>query len=958
MFTHCLNFKRRPLLSILLIAGTVLFPVLQSRAQSAPSSSGAASAPLSQAETPIVLSPFQVQGEKDGGYVATSTLAGSRLNTSLQNTPASISVFTRDFLNDIGAVNLNQALAYTLNGGADTTDATGNQMTGNEAVVQLRSFSGTQLTRDYFSWGLGSDSFNLERLDLARGPNSVLYGIGGPGGVINSTTKRARIGGDLTQLRFRVARWGDQRAELDASRTLVPGKLALRVNVLAQNRDSYLEFSGEERQAIAGAVTYRPFPQTEIRVQGEYGDVFAVLEQSWPAQEKYLTWVANGSRISEVFGEATPGTSANANRAAIYDAFGPLGPTVYAGGRVSTPGPGAPSLGNNTVVITDENILPRFANIAGKSVWADYDYSTWAVFIEQKIGPFALEAAYNRWQEHRNTSRGMAFNFIGLQVDVNRYLPDGRLNPNVGRYFAEGVRLDSLRNLRNEEARMTLAYDLDLRNRSKWLGKHMAVGFLSRRERTSMDDNNLAEVNLTPAGNATYPASLANGNNLIYRRVYLDFTSSDPRLRGAPDPRDYPVNSNGMKSGLVRFFDASTNDLNRIDTAMLATHGQFWDERLVVTTGLRRDRQENWGSTADLNGNGTTADDRDPITQVWPKRRRLGTSTVSAGNTRTYGGVFHATSWAAVVYNNSNSFIPQAAINFFGNQIGDRRGKGEDIGLRFSLPDNRLYATLTRYKTSDANRSVGLDNVVRNNVDAIWRTLGSPEKLLPGNGDVQDSDGKGWEAEITANPTRSWRIAINGSRTEQVIGSTHLHSQAYIAANRSVWQQNSARVLDSGGGAGVPTIDPVTGGPATIANSLAAIDGVFTGLLQQLGRQPRQLRRYSGNLFTVYSFQHTGPAWLKDFSLGGGINYRGDQIVGYDTTRGNAPISKGAYTLVNVMAGYDFKLPRAMKFRLQVNVDNLFNDDELIVTDADQNQNWRYLYQVPRRWSVTGTVSF
>ena len=67
-------------------------------------------APVSSEDDTVTMSPFEVSSDRDTGYIATNTLAGSRLNTSLLETPASISVLTKDFLNDIGALNVSQAI--------------------------------------------------------------------------------------------------------------------------------------------------------------------------------------------------------------------------------------------------------------------------------------------------------------------------------------------------------------------------------------------------------------------------------------------------------------------------------------------------------------------------------------------------------------------------------------------------------------------------------------------------------------------------------------------------------------------------------------------------------------------------------------------------------------------------------------------------------------------------------
>jgi outer membrane receptor protein involved in Fe transport len=60
----------------------------------------------------IELSPFVVNSTKDTGYQASSTLAGTRLDTPLKELGASISIYTKDFLEDIGATNANELLVY------------------------------------------------------------------------------------------------------------------------------------------------------------------------------------------------------------------------------------------------------------------------------------------------------------------------------------------------------------------------------------------------------------------------------------------------------------------------------------------------------------------------------------------------------------------------------------------------------------------------------------------------------------------------------------------------------------------------------------------------------------------------------------------------------------------------------------------------------------------------------
>lgn len=904
----------------------------------------------------VELSPFEVRTDKDTGYVATNTLAGSRLNTALRDTPAAISVFTKEFLDDIGATNVTQALEYSLNGGQNLTDQTGNAITSNDVLVQFRGFTGASLGRNYFGWALASDSYNIERIDFSRGPNSILFGIGGPGGILNTSTKRARVGSELTQLRLRGGSFSDRRAELDVGRTLLPGKLAVRLNLLYQDKQDWREFLESERKGTALAVTFRPFRNTEIRFDGEYGDMNQIVAQPWPAQERFQSWVTAGRVVSATYGQAAPGTGANNSRQLIFDPFSGLGPISWFGSRNSNSGPTAPGLGNNTIAITDESILPHTANLAGPGFRGDYYYYNYAFFVEQRIGGLSLEAAFNRQSEQREQYRPQVFNDVALRIDVNAFLPNGQRNPNVGKYYTDGQLQVDLRDQIRDDYRFTGSYDLDLRDRNAWLGRHTFAALATRRENLGRNDG-FNEVNLTPAGAGFYPADLTNANNAIRRRTYLDLASSDPARRGMHDPRLYPIDANGVRSGLVRTRDTATDDLNRTDSKMVAFQSKLLKDRVVLTGGLRNDRQRNWGSTADVNGNGTTNDDRDPVTRTFPQRVRRATASYAEGDTRTYGMVVHATDWLSLFYNNANNFIPQSDLDINDRILGNREGQGEDLGFRLNLFGGRVSASIAHYKTSENNTAVGRDNAFINSINAIWSTLGQVERsVLASSRDSQSTVGEGFEYELTANPTPRWRLSANFSETEQVTSNIQPRNGAYVEANRALWQANAAVPL-APGGAGVPTTDPITGQPSTIATAIRTIDGLYAGFRQAEGQSRRQLRRYNGNFFTTYTFAG-GGRWLDGLTVGGGANHRGKGVVGYDTTRNNAPLYGNAYTLVNLMFARNFRLNDKIRLRLQLNIDNLLDEDEPIVVDADQVRAYRVILQTPRRWSLTSTLTF
>ena len=102
-------------------AALVLSPVLFATAMAGADAPVPAAQPSTAAsgEQALVLSPFTVDVKRDTGYQATSTLAGTRLNSSLRDIAGQITVMTPEFMQDLGITDLNSALFYSLNTESD-----------------------------------------------------------------------------------------------------------------------------------------------------------------------------------------------------------------------------------------------------------------------------------------------------------------------------------------------------------------------------------------------------------------------------------------------------------------------------------------------------------------------------------------------------------------------------------------------------------------------------------------------------------------------------------------------------------------------------------------------------------------------------------------------------------------------------------------------------------------------
>jgi len=196
----------------------------------------------------VELSPFTVNTSGDVGYAAENTLAGSRLNTRLRDTASSVSVFTREFLDDLAITDLRELMEYTVNGEMDTNSqgasSEQNRIIGGHALtagVQSRGLIAS-LGVDYFASITPPDPYRVGRFEDARGPNSILFGIGSPGGLLNQTSKIAETHRNTAAVRHGAGSWGRNRLELDANRVLLKDRLALSFAGLHQENGGWRAF--------------------------------------------------------------------------------------------------------------------------------------------------------------------------------------------------------------------------------------------------------------------------------------------------------------------------------------------------------------------------------------------------------------------------------------------------------------------------------------------------------------------------------------------------------------------------------------------------------------------------------------------------------------------------------------------------------------------------------------------
>lgn len=130
--------------------------------------------------TPVRLSPFEVSAIRDEGYVPSETLSGTKVRTPLREIPMNIQVVTSDFIQDIGALDLQEAMAY--NASVAVSD--------NAYQATIRGFNSDWQLRNGFRYYKRTDTTKVARIETISGPAAVLYGITQPGGILNVITKQ------------------------------------------------------------------------------------------------------------------------------------------------------------------------------------------------------------------------------------------------------------------------------------------------------------------------------------------------------------------------------------------------------------------------------------------------------------------------------------------------------------------------------------------------------------------------------------------------------------------------------------------------------------------------------------------------------------------------------------------------------------------------------------------------
>jgi len=197
-------------------------------------------------------------------YGVSSISSATKTLTALRDIPQSISVVTKEQIRDQSMSSVADVVAYV-------PGITAHQGENNRDQLVIR---GNNTSADFFLNGVRDDVqyyrdlYNVERVEALKGPNSMMFGRGGGGGVINRVTKEAGFS-SMREITLQGGSFANKRFTGDFDQPL-GNKFAFRVNGLYENSDSFRQGVDLERYGVNPTATLILGPKTAVKVSYEH----------------------------------------------------------------------------------------------------------------------------------------------------------------------------------------------------------------------------------------------------------------------------------------------------------------------------------------------------------------------------------------------------------------------------------------------------------------------------------------------------------------------------------------------------------------------------------------------------------------------------------------------------------------------------------------------------------------
>ena len=213
----------------------------------------------------------------DSGYQLAATSSGTKTLTPMRDIPQAITVVTQELIKDQMMMSIGDVVRYV-------PGITAHQGENNRDQVIIR---GNSSSADFFVNGVRDDVqyyrdlYNLDRVEALKGPNAMIFGRGGMGGVINRVTKEAGFT-PLREISLMGGSFGSRRFATDFNHPFNE-KAAFRFNGVYENSDSFRDYVGLERYGLNPTFTIAPSQETKVTLAYEYFNDRRVADRGIPS---------------------------------------------------------------------------------------------------------------------------------------------------------------------------------------------------------------------------------------------------------------------------------------------------------------------------------------------------------------------------------------------------------------------------------------------------------------------------------------------------------------------------------------------------------------------------------------------------------------------------------------------------------------------------------------------------
>lgn len=971
----------------------------------------------SASESAIKLDPFEVQSGSDKGYSALNSNAITAFNTQLNKMSVSADIFDQAFMDDVAATSVEGLITgYSAGAGNTTPDSASGGVASAQAGdrishghLALRGLVSAYSLRDTLlpnglptepgSTGVGfTSSFDVERVELVNGPQALLYGSTGAGGVTNMVSKQARLGApSFGSMTYQIDKYGSKMGLLDYGASA--GQVAIRFDLLGQSFSSQRINIGGPLQGYYLQLAAQVGKNTVVRLEGE--------------QTTYNRYQNSSLTL-------------NAGSTAIDARHGDHLSYLLATNQVQQAASGPSGAG------PIDNGLLNWSNVSSYMGW-------WAT--EKTIDSFSTLSIDTNWNDHLSTKVMAGYldwnDYYYLQTPTF-YAPVATTNPIPGNWTLseDGTNPEenSIEHSRNQALRCTALLRNDLFGGKDNSQTIFGFDFLT----VHFDDINYALLQADSNWNVVY-----NGANTSLKAQGSPGAISIPTLNWTVNhgPVQYPfwipsaarVTYNGVNYVRVLSNVVNPNNVSPADPGGETLGGDDRDQGKLVSRSLFGTNYTEW-----LDGKLTTlagvrleyAYDREDTAGDAPPSQPLASRYVGALEPNFNFGVnYRLTDWLRPYASVSSSFAKPSTIAYdvYGNQPKFNHAIGEEVGVKVQDPSGSVSGSLAFYHVKSKDEQEQFTSTLENDIN--------PSGLngVSGNRDnylliLRQSEGV--QLTLTAQPTQNWRLRWSAGFFDGSIGTSASFPQVY---NDQFHENSSGQVTyadgtvvyvpatynsktlttsattpgavpltvtmlssptssyyatpkavngqitaSSAGGKVLKVVDPTHGAILTGATglpisalqidpSLAGVQIPGTIVVQQAGDATTGYPEISTNLLSVYDFS-TG--WEKGFEVGGSANLNWKYRDYYYYPNGfTSPAS--ARTIFSLPSGATFGLIAGYRhkfghvgWRTQLNVANLFNHYTVILIPGEvsgwtaQTGIYGSVFGTPRQYTWTNTLTF